>query len=769
MSDEEESDNSSSIDTLLNEKNINIKKLNEINAKCVDLIYDEKFKKSLNIYKKIENFLENAVMDNVTLLIPKKFVIIVLYNLATCFYKLKNLENSIIYLDAVIYHFDTSLEKKYKIKINEEFFDSLIKNKKILEINTKIGDWILELRFCAKFHIQMSVILSEAKRYVDSLKHAKLAALICEDNLIKTLNLYQKIKSDFKLKENGGNSNTKENYDIKQQIKNNYKIILDLNKIINNLRNNSNHINNSISFNTNKNKIKSVYNNYFTYIKNITEKKEKEKIFSEKKNSNNYYISYSKYRNKKINLYNNEKNIINDINNIFEKKFVEKDDWITLLNINNIIYLSPLNYDDLDLESEPKYELLRDAILEKVIMLTMSYYLLSERIRILSTDKNNKNKNGEYYLSKAVNLAFIFLPPSCPIINHYKNIYNKYYINNLEIIPEGKIADYNINLEKKEIVNNNNNDFIYFIKTEKIKYIKNNNIKYQNNNKNEILFNNKINISNSNIFNNNNKKKNNLINNISNESSQISINHNTSLELNGNLNLITNNKFLERTNKSKIQDIKAPKFKLNFNKISNNNNNLNIKYNSSTIINNNGFKTKRINLNKRKKLNIFNNSTNTKKISYHKYSKIANLAKYFNIKNNLNLNKEYLTDRKLNTKTNYELKINLNSYEKLKTKRTDFDRIINKNKNLKKKLNTNLKKTKNVKKMQIQIKLMNNNKKKKQKNLSNGRSFPSDNANDDELIINNQINKEKIKKYLKNIKFTKTCVEKGSKSDRNEK
>ena len=43
----------------------------------------------------------------------------------------------------------------------------------------------------------------------------------------------------------------------------------------------------------------------------------------------------------------------------------QSDDWINFLNIGNIMYLAPLNYDDLDLESDPRFELLRDAVIEK--------------------------------------------------------------------------------------------------------------------------------------------------------------------------------------------------------------------------------------------------------------------------------------------------------------------------------------------------------------------------------------------------------------------
>jgi hypothetical protein len=46
----------------------------------------------------------------------------------------------------------------------------------------------------------------------------------------------------------------------------------------------------------------------------------------------------------------------------------KNDDWINFLNIGNIMYLSPITYEDLDLESDSKFELLRDAMLEKVIL-----------------------------------------------------------------------------------------------------------------------------------------------------------------------------------------------------------------------------------------------------------------------------------------------------------------------------------------------------------------------------------------------------------------
>ena len=769
----------------LNEKS-NINKLKDINAKCVDLIFDEKTKKSLECFKKLESFLEGAVIDK-KILIPKKYIIIVLHNIACCFQKLKDINNTILYLEALIYHFDALLEKKYKISITSEYFDSLIKSKNYLYDKKNLGDLILELRFCAKFHIQMSVVLSQAKRHVDSLFHAKLAALICEDNIIKTSYLYQVVKNDFKnnkIKENGSNNSLNI---IKEQIKQNYKIIFELKKRIYNLRNNSFHLNNNNKDKSpeqnkiNKTKINSVYNNYFKYLKNLVTKisrntsNEKNNINISNKNQRNVYNSYKDFRKKQIDIYMKDKMVINDINNIFEKKFTQIDDWIKTLKIDTIIYLSPLNYDDLDLDSDAKYELLRDSLLEKVIMLSVAYYCLSSELRFLSKDKNNKNTNGEYYLYNALYLSLLFLPPNSPIINYYMTSYYKNYKQGMDIIPEGQIMNYNIDLFKKEILHENDkdiNNYIYFIRGQKInkiikeeKIIENNerrintgNItnrsndnksfkkkgiviypnefsKRKKNKDNKMMINIKnihykhmkndeINISDTNIFDKNydtSESKSKTSN------SRISINTSIDMDIkntkliNGTFELIPNNNFFERAKKSKIQEVKAPKFKLNFNKINLNNNsseaqtsgnktnnskkedinyivkkkfakirlkknlnnftakrNINITMNNSDRkINFNNIKSikKKLNLknitkkeksndkiniskklffkndikdiNKRNKMHVFNNqlnkSTNTN--NKIKINKLTNLSKFFRIKNKINQDKDYLTER----------------------------------------------------------------------------------------------------------------------------
>ena len=612
----------------LNEKT-SINTLKKINSKCVDLMLEEKYSKALEFLKDLESFLENEIMD-MEISIPKKLLIIILNNISCCYENLKDLDNCLLYFEALIYHYDSLIEKQYNIAINPEYFDTLLKSKYYFVDNKNLGYLILELRFCAKFHIQYSILLSKTKKHVDSLYHAKLAALICEDNLIKMNYLYHEIKYDFannKIKENGSNSELNE---LKELINQNCKIVFALKNIAKNLRNNSPCEDNNkiIKQDCNrKNKINLVYNNYFKYVNNTqanisrqsSNYEEKSQINKNDTNKKNCFNSYLDFRENKIDIYTKDKKLLKEIKNIFEKKFLDEDDWIKNLKVESITDLSPSNYEDLDLESNPKYELLRDSLLEKVIMFTVSYYCLSNELRFLSPDKNNHNTNGEYYLYNALYISLYLLPPGCPIVNHYLISYYKNYKQCLDIIPEGKIMNYNIDIFRKEIFNKNHidfNDYSYFVKAKRINMklneeksfeknetqekegnisCKNNDSKNKNRTKlikknsrviNDFNKRKKIFYYKSNCLNNNKKKKiisisdNNIFNNKKYDSNSISVSNsltskNTSSELDiknikliyDNIGLLPNNNYIERAKKSKIQKIIVPKFEIDLNKI----------------------------------------------------------------------------------------------------------------------------------------------------------------------------------------------------------
>ena len=484
--------------------NLDFNKIKEYNNKSVDYIFDEKIDISLEILKKIEIFLEtNAIESKLNL--DEKILIIILHNLACCYQKLKDFENCISYLEAVIYHFDSSLEPKHNITINEEYF---FKSRNEDQSNySLLGDFILELRFSAKFHLQMCAVLSQANKHIEALKHAKLAALMCEDNLIKTHYLYNQMKEN-NFKNNRINKVDDEYPAFTEKIKQSLKIILELFNRVINLRNISNSSN---------------LTNKTPEINNLP-------------NSTNNFSSYLNYTNFEINKYLSNNYLTNNIRHIFGN-IIQKDDWIQLLNIGNIMYLSPLNYDDLELDSDPKYELLRDAILEKVVMLTVAYFCIATELRFLSPDKGNNKINGEFYHFKSVEFASLFLPVSCPIVKHYIVSYYKHYGNDMEIIPEGKIVKMKIDLIRSEI--EKDKDTLTFVKTKKINYI------------NKVIV---------------NDNQNNHLNNKKESKNEIIPNNNLAI-------------------KSKIKEDKAPKFKLNFNNLRDSNSSIkeNVNNNSNRI------------------------------------------------------------------------------------------------------------------------------------------------------------------------------------------
>jgi hypothetical protein len=191
-------------------------------------------------------------------------------------------------------------------------------NNESLTSESNLGDIILQIRFSAKFHLQMCAVLSQNNNHNEALKHARLAALMCEDNIIKTQFLYKQIQLEYISKKGKKQGSIK-----------------------------SNHIQESEDFILFEEKIKEAEGIFLNIVGKIKQYK-----------MGNFEEENSK---------NQEKNY-ESLKNVVRKVLLVKssDDWTALLNIGNIMYLSALNVEDLDLDSDPKFELLRDAIIEKV-------------------------------------------------------------------------------------------------------------------------------------------------------------------------------------------------------------------------------------------------------------------------------------------------------------------------------------------------------------------------------------------------------------------
>lgn len=76
----------------------------------------------------------------------------------------------------------------------------------------------------------------------------------------------------------------------------------------------------------------------------------------------------------------------------------EQDDWIFNLNIGNVMHLLPMSLEELNLHIDNSHELSRDAMLEKIILLSVSYFCVGTELRFLSSNgKESKSSSKTIY------------------------------------------------------------------------------------------------------------------------------------------------------------------------------------------------------------------------------------------------------------------------------------------------------------------------------------------------------------------------------------
>jgi len=63
--------------------------------------------------------------------------------------------------------------------------------------------------------------------------------------------------------------------------------------------------------------------------------------------------------------------------------YLNQNEWLFLLNIGNIMQVSPLTVQDLYAFNSVETELTRDSILEKISFLAVSYFCISTELRFI--------------------------------------------------------------------------------------------------------------------------------------------------------------------------------------------------------------------------------------------------------------------------------------------------------------------------------------------------------------------------------------------------
>jgi len=99
------------------------------------------------------------------------------------------------------------------------------------------------------------------------------------------------------------------------------------------------------------------------------------------------------------------------------------------------MHLLPMSLEELNLHIDNSHELSRDAMLEKIILLSVSYFCVGTELRFLSTTKETKpskavygelpdsetkitKADSEMWHAMALETSGTFLPSECPLVSH---------------------------------------------------------------------------------------------------------------------------------------------------------------------------------------------------------------------------------------------------------------------------------------------------------------------------------------------------------------
>lgn len=116
-----------------------------------------------------------------------------------------------------------------------------------------------------------------------------------------------------------------------------------------------------------------------------------------------------------------------------------------------------MSLEELNLHVDNSHELSRDAMLEKIILLSVSYFCVGTELRFLSKqtnkaqkqvmddpDENSESKkylleDSEMWHAMALETCGTFLPSECPLVSHMIISFQKHHSPSMTSIPEDDV------------------------------------------------------------------------------------------------------------------------------------------------------------------------------------------------------------------------------------------------------------------------------------------------------------------------------------------
>ena len=127
--------------------------------------------------------------------------------------------------------------------------------------------------------------------------------------------------------------------------------------------------------------------------------------------------------------------------------FLNQNEWVYNLNIGNIMQIESVSNSDLMNAKTMEYELTRESFLDKITLLCVAYFCTSTEIRFIlqlredesledPEEVKKRETESEYWHAKSLEVACIFLPSECPLLNHIMLSYQKHHSPTQYTIPE---------------------------------------------------------------------------------------------------------------------------------------------------------------------------------------------------------------------------------------------------------------------------------------------------------------------------------------------
>jgi len=104
----------------------------------------------------------------------------------------------------------------------------------------------------------------------------------------------------------------------------------------------------------------------------------------------------------------------------------DPEDWVGQVSFSELLRLEPISLEKLEEEVGIHSEITRDNVLEKVVLLVLSYYSLGTETKSLLRDCASEKTHSESlaWLKKALEVARTFLPENSSILKQVKETYN---------------------------------------------------------------------------------------------------------------------------------------------------------------------------------------------------------------------------------------------------------------------------------------------------------------------------------------------------------